>query len=209
MHVLSVDTLADETGPAAAVFSFNNWRNHGHQVANLARDIAQQLGLSDGSAARVEKAARQHDIGKSRLPNLFEECDGYADEMSRPEQELLKSHTWLGYRLLQNDPNPDEWVQDAALLHHEWWDGSGYPLGLAQSEIPLVARIVSIADEYAVLLEQRPHPSAWHVQDALATVRKRSGTQFDPACVEALMALAEGGATEIACEDIESTGLNK
>lgn len=208
MHALNVDTVAGETGSVAAEFSFNNWRHHGHQVANLARDIAQQLGLSDGSAARVEKAARQHDIGKSRLPNLLEERGGDADELSRPERELLRSHTWLGYRLLQNDPSPDDWVQEAALLHHEWWDGSGYPLGLTQSEIPLVARIVSIADEYTVLLEQRPHPSAWHVQDALATIRKRSATQFDPACVEALAALAESGAADLAGNEIESTGFD-
>lgn len=207
MHVLNVDSPADAAGPVAPVVSFSDWRRHGHQVANLARDIAQLLGFSDGSAARVEKAARQHDIGKSQLPNLFDESENLAEELSRPERELLRSHTWLGYRLLQNDPSPDEWVQETALLHHEWWDGTGYPLGLAQSEIPLVARIVSIADEYTALLEQHPHPSAWHVQDALAMIRKRSGRQFDPACVEALIALTEGGAADSTRDSVDATGV--
>jgi len=197
MHVLNVGSLVGK--PAAApLFSTSDWRRHGQQVANLARDLAQQLGLSEGSAARVEKAARKHDIGKSRLPDPLQDSGRQADSLTWSERELLRSHTWLGYRLLQNDPSPDEWVQETALLHHEWWDGSGYPLGLARSEIPLAARIVSIADEYTAMLEQLPHPSAWHAQEALETIRKGSGTQFDPACVEALAGLIGGGCADSA-----------
>ncbi|MGA8260496.1 MAG: HD domain-containing phosphohydrolase [Arenicellales bacterium] len=170
-------------------YLFNNWRGHGQQVAVLARDIAQELGLSDGEAARVEKAARYHDVGKSRLPNVFDDSEGRPEELSRSERELLMSHTWLGYRILQSWPNPDNWVAEAALLHHEWWNGNGYPLGLARSDIPLVARIVAVADVYSGLLEQRPYASAWHVEDVLTEIKTKAGAQFDPECVDALVVL--------------------
>jgi putative nucleotidyltransferase with HDIG domain len=189
MHVLNLDRRSEEPAPGRPTYLFSNWREHGQQVANLARDVAQELGLSDGAAARVEKAARYHDIGKSKLPNIFEDLDDQSKALSRSERELLMSHTWLGYRILQNAPNADNWVADAALLHHEWWNGRGDPLGLAQSDIPLVARIVAVADAYSTVVEQRPYASTWHMEDALLEVKQKAGTQLDPECVEALVAM--------------------
>lgn len=189
MHILNIDTRSEELARDRPTYLFNNWRGHGQQVALLARDLAQQFGLSDGAAARVEKAARYHDIGKSRLPDLFDDLEDQPEALSRSERELLMSHTWLGYRILQSEPNADEWVADAALLHHEWWNGNGYPLGLARSDIPRVARIVAVADAYSTLLEQRPCASAWHVEDALTEIKSRAGVQFDPECVDALVAM--------------------
>lgn len=192
MHILNIDTRSERSVRGAA-YLFNDWRGHGQQIANLAREVAIELGLSDGSAARVEKAARFHDIGKSRLPNCFEGSEDQTEELSRPERELLMSHTWLGYRMLRNEPSHDAWVSDAALLHHEWWNGNGYPLGLAQSDIPLVARIVAVADAYSAILEQCPYSGDWagsrHIDNALMEVKNRAGTQFDPECVDALVAV--------------------
>jgi len=190
MHSLNIDTRSGEPDTGKPTYLFNHWRSHGQQVANLARNVALELGLSDGSAARVEKAARYHDIGKSRLPNVFDDAEDRPESLSRSERELLMSHTWLGYRILQREPNPDSWVCEAALLHHEWWNGNGYPLGLAQTDIPLVARIVALADAYSTLLEQRPYPVSWHLEDALGEIRSRAGIQFDPECVDALVAVA-------------------
>lgn len=189
MHVQNIDTRFEELDRDRPTYLFNDWRSHGQQVAIVARDLAQQMGLSDGAAARVEKAARYHDIGKSRLPDLFDDSENQPEPLSRPERELLMSHTWLGYRILQSEPNPDEWVSDAALSHHEYWNGSGYPLGLARSDIPLVARIVAVADAYSTLLEQRPYAGACHVEHALTEIRNKAGTQFDPKCVDALVAM--------------------
>lgn len=189
MHILNPAAGSGDAGTGRAPNLFNHWRGHGLQVAGLARDIAMELDMSDGSAARVEKAARHHDVGKSKIPNIFDDFDEHFEDLSRPERELLMSHTWLGYRMLQNAPNPDSWVAETALLHHEWWDGSGYPLGLKQSGIPLVARIVAVADTYCTVLEHRTGPSPWHDDDALAAVRAGAGTQFDPECTDALIAL--------------------
>lgn len=186
MHVLKTDARSDDPATRGATYLFNNWQGHGQQVANLARDIAQELGLPDGAAARVEKAARFHDIGKSRLPNCFEGSEDTPEELSRPERELLMSHTWLGYRILQSEPTLDGWVSDAALLHHEWWNGNGYPLGLARSDIPLVARIVAVADAYTTLLEQRPCAGEWHIDGAVTQIENKAGIQFDPKCADAL-----------------------
>lgn len=189
MHVLNIDRQPGESG-LEPTHLFNSWRRHGQRVGNLARDVAQELGLSDGTAARVEKAALYHDIGKSRLPNFFDGFEDNPESLSGCQRELLISHTWLGYRILHKGADPDSWIADAALLHHERWDGNGYPLGLAGSAIPLAARIVAVADCYNMLIEQHPFASAWHVEHALAEVRTRAGTQFDPECVEALAAIA-------------------
>ena len=88
---------------------------------------------------------------------------------------------------MQNAPDPDNWVADAALLHHEWWNGNGYPLGLARSDIPLVARIVAVADSYSSVLEQRPYTNTWHIDDALLEAKNKAGSQLDPECVDALI----------------------
>lgn len=190
MHAFNMNVrFPEEPLNERPTYLFNDWRGHGQQVAVLARDIGEALGLSDGAAARVEKAARYHDIGKSRLPNLFDDPERRPEGLSRSERELVMSHTWLGYRILQTWPNPDAWVADAALMHHEWWNGKGYPLGLARAEIPLVARIVAVADAYSALLEQRPYASAWHVEDALMEIETKAGAQFDPECVAALITL--------------------
>lgn len=197
MHVVNIETRSGNPDLRGPTYLFNNWQGHGQQVANLSRELALQLGLSDGSATRVERAARFHDIGNSRLPNCFEGLENQPEELGRPERELLMSHTWQGYRILQSEPNLDPWVSDAALLHHEWWNGQGYPLGLARSDIPLVARVIAVADAYSNLLDQRPGSGEWsrdwagsrHAEDALAGIRDRSGTQFDPECVDALVAV--------------------
>lgn len=189
MHVLNIDRQPGESGLEPTHVS-NGWRRHGQWVGSLARDIAQELGLSDGTAARVEKAALYHDIGRSRLPDFFDGFEDNPESLSHCERELLMSHTWLGYRILHKSPDPDSWVADAALLHHERWDGNGYPLGLTGSDTPLAARIVAVADCYNTLIEQHPFASAWHVEHTLAEVKTRAGSQFDPECVEALSAIA-------------------
>lgn len=181
---------------------FTDWCGHGRQIARLARDIARELGLSDGSAARVERAARLHDVGRSKLPNVFDDTGIQPEALNRSERELLMSHTWLGYRMLQGRPDSDNLVAEVALLHHEWWNGAGYPLGLAQLDIPLAARIVALADAYGTLLEQRPIADPGQRRNALAEVEAGSGTRFDPGCVKALDALASRQAPLVTADPV-------
>lgn len=167
------------------------WAARGEQVADTAQSIARELGMSDHAVTRVDAAARYYDIGLSRLPDVFDEFEDRPEELGRSERELLMSHTWLGYRMLQRRPDVDTWVVETALLHHEWWNGHGYPLGLAQSEIPLAARIVAVADAYTRLRERHPRARAWHNNRFVTEITEGAGTRFDPECVSALAAATE------------------
>jgi putative two-component system response regulator len=81
-------------------------------------------------------------------------------------------------------------AETIALTHHEWWDGNGYPRGLRGEEIPIEGRICAVVDVYDALLSKRSYKDAWRVDDVLAEILRRSGTQFDPAIVAAFLRLA-------------------
>lgn len=102
----------------------------------------------------------------------------------------MRSHAENGYRILMDVPflrNSMEVVR----YHHEKWDGSGYPLGLKGTDIPLAARIFAIVDVWDALTSDRPYRKAWPREKVLAHIRENSGTHFDPALVDAFMKLAE------------------
>jgi HD-GYP domain-containing protein (c-di-GMP phosphodiesterase class II) len=102
----------------------------------------------------------------------------------------VQTHAVLGARVLAGGGTEVyEVAEQVARAHHERWDGRGYPDGLAGEAIPLVARIVHVADVFDVLLHERPYKEAWTVQQATAEIRAGAGTQFDPAVVEAFTAL--------------------
>ena len=86
-------------------------------------------------------------------------------------------------------PSCSQLAEEIALTHHEWWDGSGYPNGLAGEEIPLSGRIVAVADVFDALTHERPYKQAWTVADSVLEMRRLSGRQFDPAVVEAFNVL--------------------
>jgi two-component system response regulator RpfG len=99
----------------------------------------------------------------------------------------MRKHPQIGYEILRDSQS--RFVQigaTVALRHHERWDGSGYPDGMRGTEIPLVARIVALADVFDALISERPYKPAWSHARATAYVREHSGTLFDPACVDAL-----------------------
>jgi putative two-component system response regulator len=104
----------------------------------------------------------------------------------------MHTHAALGARLLSRSSSPV--LQMAAVIaatHHEWWDGTGYPKGLAGERIPLVGRVVAVADVFDALTHERPYMPAWSVKQAIARIQRSSGTQFDPRVVEAFLAVYE------------------
>ncbi|HXD54871.1 MAG TPA: HD domain-containing phosphohydrolase [Solirubrobacteraceae bacterium] len=161
---------------------------HTERVGAMAADIGRRMGLSDESVALLREAAPLHDIGKLAIPDKVLLKPG---RLTDEEQQLMQTHTTLGARLLFGSRSPA--LQLAGVVaesHHEWWDGNGYPQGLIGSDIPLVGRIVTVADVFDALTHDRPYKAAWPVEQAIALIRSSAGSQFDPRVVEAFLELA-------------------
>jgi putative two-component system response regulator len=160
---------------------------HTERVGLMAADIGTRMGLSAESVVLLREAAPLHDIGKLAISDRVLLKPG---RLTEPEQELMQTHTTLGARLLFGSRSPT--LQLAGVVaesHHEWWDGHGYPQGLIGSDIPLVGRIVAVADVYDALTHDRPYKQAWPAEQAIALIRSSAGSQFDPGVVEAFLAI--------------------
>jgi PAS domain S-box-containing protein len=168
---------------------------HTERVGIMSAEIGQRMGLSEESVALLRDAAPLHDIGKLAIPDRVLLKPG---RLTEEEQELMQTHTVLGARLLFGSRSPA--LQLAGVVaesHHEWWDGDGYPLGLIGSDIPLVGRIVAVADVFDALTHDRPYKPAWPADQAVALIRSSAGSQFDPRVVEAFLEIiSERGPVE-------------
>ncbi len=158
--------------------------NHVIRMAKYARQIAEALGQFDEQECEdLEYAAPMHDIGKIGIP------DGILlkpDRLNPHEWEIMKTHTLIGHEILSGSQS--KYMQIGAIIalnHHERFDGKGYPNGLKGTEIPLIARLVSVADIYDALASERPYKKAWSEAEALSYIEAQAGTQLDPKCVEA------------------------
>jgi len=156
---------------------------HIWRMAAYARQLAESLGCENELCKQIELAAPMHDTGKIGIPsNILRK----PDKLNAEEWEIMKTHTTIGYEILsQSDATVFKMAAEIALRHHEKWDGSGYPSGLAGNSIPLVARIVAIADVFDALTMERPYKKAWETTDAIDFLQKNSGSHFDPELVSA------------------------
>ena len=153
----------------------------------MAAEIAHALGKSPEWCEQLRTAARLHDIGKVAVPDAVLQKTG---PLTVEEYEMMKSHTSMGHRILAGNSAPlFQMAAEIAQSHHEWWDGSGYPLGISHSSIALSGRIVSIADVYDALCSRRPYKRAWARQEAARFVVSGRGGQFDPSVVDAFVAM--------------------
>ena len=156
---------------------------HVVRMAKYSRKIAEALGLSEKECDEIEYAAPMHDIGKIGIQDsvLLK-----PDKFNQEEWLAMKQHTTIGHSILSNSQS--RYIQTGSIIalnHHERFDGTGYPNGIAGKDIPLVARIVSVADVYDALTSPRPYKEAWTTDDSKDYLETNSGTQFDPLCVEA------------------------
>ena len=167
----------------AAEYRDDDTQAHTYRVADTAARIAQELGL-DGQAVRlIREAALLHDVGKVGIPDAILLKTG---PLSGEEFNVVKTHPEIGRSILAGSHSDIlKAAEEIAAFHHEWWDGSGYPYGLAGKEIPLAARIVALADVFDALTHSRPYKAAWPRAEALAEVRRLRGAQFDPDVVDA------------------------
>jgi putative two-component system response regulator len=167
----------------AAEYRDDNTREHTERVAALAARLAQRLGLSELAVTHIRHAAPLHDVGKIAIPDSILLKPG---RLAPEEFEVVKTHAEAGARVLaEADSELLEVAESIARAHHERWDGTGYPDELSGDDIPLVGRLVHVADVFDVLMHERPYKDAFSVEDAAAEITGGAGTQFDPEVVEA------------------------
>ncbi|MFH1639956.1 MAG: HD domain-containing phosphohydrolase [Chloroflexota bacterium] len=160
---------------------------HIKRISQYSVAIARKMGLSDREVENILYAAPMHDVGKIGIPDriLLK-----PDELEQDEWGIMKGHTIIGAEILRgSDAEFVRLAEIIALTHHEKWDGSGYPRGLRDSEIPLVGRIVAIADVFDAMTSKRPYAKSYSVEEALHIIRESSGTHFDPDVVDAFFAV--------------------
>ncbi len=162
-------------------------RAHSDWVADLARSVAQRLGLSRERIEEVALAAELHDIGKAVVPRSILQKPGPLD---KAEWEIMRRHTAVGEAILAAAPALRT-VAPIVRSTHERMDGTGYPDGLAGEQIPLSARIVAVCDAFDAMTSDRAYRGAMPRKAALEELEAGAGTQFDPAVVEAARAALE------------------
>jgi len=154
---------------------------HSERVAITCRELATELGLPDDQVEQAYLAGLLHDIGKIGTPETILCKEGY---LQPEEREVMGQHPVVGGRILKGIRKLDT-VREAVIHHHEHMDGSGYPDGLAGDAIPLLARIVGLADAFDAMTSNRPYRPTMPLGDVLAEVERHAGTQFDRRIVEA------------------------
>jgi hypothetical protein len=190
-EAIRVDTL--QRLARAAEYRDDNSPEHTQRVAALAARMARHLGQDDRVVRLIRHAAPLHDLGKIAIPDSILLKPG---RLEPEEYEVVKTHAVLGARVLADGGSEVLGVaEQIARSHHERWDGDGYPDGVAGQRIPLVARLVGVADVFDVLVHERPYKEAWTVEDAAREIRSGAGTQFDPEVVAAFDALGAGSWT--------------
>ncbi|MBS0458301.1 MAG: response regulator [Proteobacteria bacterium] len=155
------------------------------RMAHFAGYIAERMGMNDEDVHLLEMAAPLHDLGKIAMPDeILRKCGPLTDD----EMAIMRQHPQIGHELLRDSSNRVILASAViALRHHERYDGSGYPDGLVGDQIPLMARIVAVADVLDALLSPRPYKQAWPLDKALGHIREQRGWHFDPSCVDALL----------------------
>jgi len=155
-------------------------------MANYSCLIAQQLGLPDEEQKLILHAAPMHDVGKIGIPDQILLKPG---PLTAEEFATMKTHTTIGFELLKGSVSMIlQAATTIAVSHHEKYDGSGYPYGLAGDAIPLYGRIVAVADVFDALTSERPYKKAWSLERAADFLREGRGRHFDPDCLDAFLA---------------------
>ena len=187
---LDVGTL---TSLARAIDAKSAWTaGHSERTTSLALKIGQAMGLTARTLNIIHRGALLHDIGKIGTPAAILDKP---DALDAEEIQIMRDHVRIGIRILE----PILIFRDALPMvaqHHEWFDGTGYPAGLAGEYIDLHARILAVADCYDAMVSDRPYRIGLTKLQAIHSLQKRSGTQFDPVVIQTFLRLADAGELE-------------
>jgi HD-GYP domain-containing protein (c-di-GMP phosphodiesterase class II) len=161
---------------------------HIRRIGALAERLGLALGLPPADAELLGHASALHDVGKVGIPDRILLKPGRLD----PEEwAVMQTHTTLGADILAGSDAPlVRLAEEIARTHHERWDGTGYPVGLAGEAIPLAGRIVAVVDVFDALRSARPYKPAWTFADSLAELERGRASHFDPAVLDAFLAIA-------------------
>lgn len=151
-------------------------QEHTQRLRDMVLELGRSLELPATDIQNLTLLAALHDIGKIAIPNSILDKP---EKLTEEEWELMKKHTEIGYRIALSSPEMMP-IAEGILAHHERWDGGGYPLGLRGEKIPLISRIIALADAYDVMISGRPYQKAMSVNQALKEIKRCAGTQFDP-----------------------------
>ena len=177
-------------GLAAAIDGKDPYtRGHSERVSRFSMAIAQRLGLDDEEVEKIRISALLHDVGKIAIDdNILKKPAALTDE----EYEIMKGHPQKGYKIMSQIPAMKEFLP-GMYMHHEMVNGMGYPQGLKGDEIPLMGKIVAVADTFDAMTTDRPYQKAMKFEDALARIESFVGTRYDPSVVAALSEACKEG----------------
>jgi putative two-component system response regulator len=165
----------------------NETGEHIVRMSRYCAVLARAMGMNDEQCDLVMATTPLHDVGKIAIPDAILLKPG---PLTPEEWVVMKSHPTIGGEILSGGDSPFlKMAETIARFHHERWDGTGYPDKIKGEDIPLVARICSVCDVFDALTSDRPYKKAWSVDDAVKEIRKMSGANFDPAVVDAFMAV--------------------
>lgn len=153
---------------------------HANRLEELVAEIGGELGLTNQQITDLQLLAQFHDIGKVGIPDAILFKPG---PLTHEEQAIMRGHSEIGYRIAQAAPDLEP-IADFILKHHEWWDGTGYPLGTRGEDIPLACRILSIVDDYDAMTNDRPYRKAMSSDAAVKELYRSADSQFDRRLVE-------------------------
>ena len=168
-------------------------KGHNEEVANLSKEIAQEMDLGPQVVKDTYWAGLLHDIGKIVIPQHILNKKG---RLSDDEYEIIKKHPEWGFKALKNSKELFE-LAEYILNHHERWDGQGYPNGLKGEEIPVVSQILALADAWDAMTSQRSYRDPLSKETALREIVDNKGEQFSPVVVETFLKLKGKTAVEI------------
>lgn len=162
-------------------------KGHSNRVSEYAMEIAKGLNLSTDECKKIYYIALMHDCGKIGIPDNILTKPG---KLTKEEYDIIKTHTTIGYDILKNF-NSIEGIRDGVLYHHERYDEKGYPEGIKGEQIPLIARIICVADSFDAMTSNRCYRKALSKDEVINELKNNRGTQFDPKIVDVFLKLIE------------------
>jgi putative nucleotidyltransferase with HDIG domain len=162
---------------------------HSTRVSRVSRQLGIAMGLSEPHLKSLERGALLHDIGKIGISDAILHKPG---PLTEEEWKVMRQHPEIGARIVEGIPFLQETLT-VVRYHQERWDGTGYPLGMSGDEIPLLARIFSVADTFDALTSDRPYRQRVSTEEALQYIKEQSGAFFDPQIVDVFCRVVEDG----------------